>query len=189
MSKVEIFHASFTDKINSFFPGSHFGSIQQALVAVAAHKFIDDWAQDCPLLYTCAIEDDANIVEWRNDWGSPNAQAALWNYLKAVGDETKFIRELYPTLMHSEHSENLCREYLLKEAQLRGHVGIRYPNKVEGQADSICVLQPQFLEIKCRSPLDWGRIKDAFLAVKGNPFGISDQLLENAHARAQAMCV
>lgn len=190
MPKIEIFHGSFTDGINSFFPGSHFGSMQQAQVALAAHKFIDDWEQDCPLLYTCAIdEDDSNIVESRKDWGSPNSQAALRYYLKAVDDESKFTKEIYRTLRDKEDSENFCRKILLQEAKSRRHVGIRYPNRVEGHGDSICLLQPRFLKIISICPLDWCCIKDAFLAVKGNPFGISDQLLENARTRAQAICV
>lgn len=90
-----VFHGSLTGGITSFLPGSHFGSRQQALVCIAAHKFIDSYVGEIPYLYQCRLTASNDEIVDLDDWGTPMPQGALRAYLKHLCMDDQFLKYYY----------------------------------------------------------------------------------------------
>lgn len=144
-----VYHGSLTIGIKSFRPGSHFGDLKQALICIGAHAFIDGDTPITPILYKCKLKlKNADIYQMK-DWGSPNYQAALINYLKQVDADDRTKRSKYLNILQSSKSQSevIALDYLYSEISQRGHRAFSYQNKVESAGQSFMVLYPKDIEI------------------------------------------
>lgn len=144
-----VYHGSLTIGIKSFRPGSHFGDLKQALICIGAHAFIDGDSPITPVLYKCKLKLKNDEIYEMEDWGSPNYQAALINYLKQIDADDRTKRSKYLKSFQSSkgQSEVLALEYLYSEISQRGHRAFSYQNTVESAGQSFMVLYPQDIEI------------------------------------------
>lgn len=141
-----IYHGSLIQDITHFKPGSHFGSLEQALVCIGAHAFIDEHKPISPTIYKCQVNYRDSDIFHMSDWGTPNHQGTLRAYFYAnkLDDEFKKISR---TLQNSTDPEKLSLN-LLKDAMLeRGHKAISYENTVESKGTSIMILFPNDIRI------------------------------------------
>lgn len=188
MNSTTIFHRAFTKEIKKFRVGSHFGNSRQAIVAIAAHLFIDGCKEETAYLYECDIAaSDCEYVS-TDDWGSPKIQALLYAYLGAVGETLKFATEYQRGITSSKCSETKSMEYLSIEINMRKHVGIKYQNAVECLGESVCILDPKRLVIKSVTAIKKCCITKAFSGLNSKQFGISEEDFSFAIGRAQSYC-
>lgn len=133
---IKLWHGSATSNIGTFRPGVHLGSEIQALMIIVASEVLDG-RTGTPTLYSCDLHAEPEEICTLPDWRTPYIQGALYAYMQLHGETERFSRQFLSELNKLERSESeaLSLRWLVEEMTPRGHVALKYPNRVEYKPD------------------------------------------------------
>jgi hypothetical protein len=171
---ISAFHGTFEGGIKSFFPGSHFGSRHQALVRIGALGFMGERDGGNPYLYGCTLALSGSEIHHIDDWGTPNHQGALMEYLESLGESAKFIAylDVLGAKRDPEVTELRCLRWLQMAA--RGHKALRYSNDVEKDGCSYMVLHSEDVSVCSCDVVPWSDVASAFRKTHYDQFGLGE---------------
>lgn len=176
MSARKTYHGSLGNIVTPFYKCSHFGTRDQALIAIGAKFFLSNgWkTNSIPIIHEVDIVfDEDKSLYMGEDWYSPGGLGclnALYHHFDGIDDEkAKFflgisskIRSSSNPILTSRAAKNRAGAWLLYNST-RGSLDVMtYDNEVEGPGLSYCLINPNCVADVKYDPVTWAEVLEAF---------------------------